>query len=131
MNRQAREANPQTPVATTLARAALSGVDPTRAPAVGVTNVAPATTPQAVTLTTPQPGNGTLPLTFTCAEGWTAQNVTGRRYAFCTPPGWSARIGAANTPRAGEPEGSAVQLEHRARPTVLGRRRSRSGGANC
>jgi hypothetical protein len=57
---------------------------------------------------TPGPGDAP-PLTFTCPPGWTAQNVTGRRYAFCTPPGWTARIGAANVPRPGEPDGSAVR----------------------
>jgi hypothetical protein len=73
-----------------------------------VANVAPPTTPNPVTFTTPEPG-GSLPITFTCPPGWTAQNVTGRRYGFCTPPGWSARIGAANMPRNGEPEGSVVR----------------------
>jgi hypothetical protein len=105
LNREAREANPQTPAPTTLARAALSGVDPTRPPA---TSAPPAATANPAPITTPSP-DASLPITFTCPPGWTAQNVTGRRYAFCTPPGWSARIGPANVPRAGEPDGSAVR----------------------
>jgi hypothetical protein len=101
LNRQARENATPTPDPL--------GVSEPQRTRVPVTSVAPPTTPQAVFVPTPQPGNGTLPMTFTCPQGWTAQNVTGRGYAFCTPPGWSARIGAANTPRNGEPEGSAVR----------------------
>src|SRR4051812_28206206 len=78
----------------------------TRPIVVPTQNVIVATPPAPVA---PASSDGSLPLTFTCPQGWTAQNVTGRRYAFCTPPGWSARIGAANVPRIGEPEGSAVR----------------------
>jgi hypothetical protein len=68
-------------------------------------------TQNIIVVPTPLPPapEGALPITFTCPPGWTAQNVTGRHYAFCMPPGWSARIGPVNVPRAGEPEGSAVR----------------------
>jgi hypothetical protein len=104
MNREAREANPQTPEPTTLARAALNGAEPTRAVVVPTQNIIVSTPASPA-----PPSDGSLPITFTCPPGWTAQNVTGRRYAFCTPPGWSARIGAPNVPRTGEAEGSAVR----------------------
>ena len=116
MNRQAREAEPQTPEPTTLARAALNGVDPTRPIVVPTQNIIVAPTPNL----TPVPSDAPLPATFTCPPGWTAQNVIGRRYAFCTPPGWTARIGTANVPRSGEPEGSAVRAVSAEQAAVSG-----------
>lgn len=116
-HRQAREAGLVTPAPTTLARAALSGAEPTRA-AVVPTQTIIVSTPAVPA--SPSTSDGSLPITFTCPPGWTAQNVTGRGYAFCTPPGWSARIGPANVPRLGEPEGSAVRAVSREQAAVSG-----------
>jgi hypothetical protein len=119
-NRAAREENPQTPLPTTLARAALNGANPT--PVVVPTQNIIVSTPASPA----SPSEGSLPLTFTCPPGWTAQNVPGRRYAFCTPPGWSARIGAPNVPRSGEAEGSVVRAVSAEQVAVSGTPRTGS-----
>src|SRR5215212_8517943 len=84
------------------------GVD--EAPKTPVGPVPASVTPNLVVINTPVPGDGTLPITFTCPPGWTAQNVVARRYAFCTPPGWVARIAPAGVLRFSEVEGSMVRV---------------------
>jgi hypothetical protein len=100
MNREARENATPTPDAM--------GADET--PKTPVRQIASSVTPNLVVINTPVPGDGTLPITFTCPPGWTAQNVVARRYAFCTPAGWVARIAPAGVPRFSEVEGSMVRV---------------------
>jgi hypothetical protein len=70
----------------------------------------PGVTPNLVVVHTPVPGDGSLPEGFVCPAGWTPQNVAARRYAFCIPPSWIARIAAAGVPRSTEVEGSMVRV---------------------
>jgi hypothetical protein len=73
-------------------------------------DIPPGVTPNLFSVNTPVPGDGSLPRGFSCPEGWTPQNAAARRYAFCIPPGWVARIASAGVPRVSEVEGSMARL---------------------